>query len=50
MFLFVQEAGGVITDWRGKPVTPENCGNMVAAANPKDHAMIIEVLNRNSNH
>jgi fructose-1,6-bisphosphatase/inositol monophosphatase family enzyme len=29
----VQEAGGIVTDYRGQPVTPENCGNMVAAAN-----------------
>ncbi|MEK7181167.1 MAG: inositol monophosphatase family protein [Patescibacteria group bacterium] len=44
MWLMIQEAGGVATDWRGNPLTPENCGNMVAAANPEDHAMILRIL------
>lgn len=42
----IAEAGGIVTDWKGNPFDPANCGNMVAAANPEDHATIIEILNR----
>lgn len=41
----IKEAGGTVTDWQGKSWTP-NCRNMVAAANPEDHARIVQVLNR----
>lgn len=43
--LMIQEAGGIVTDFRGYPCLPENCGNMVAAANNADHAQIVELLN-----
>ena len=42
----IRMAGGTVTDWQGNPLTPENCGNMVAAANERDHAKILELLNR----
>lgn len=44
-WLFIQEAGGTVTGWQGEPLTPSNCGNMVAAANGTDHERIIELLN-----
>ena len=43
----IKEVGGIVTDWQGKPWTP-SCRNMVAAANPEDHATIVEILNRNN--
>ena len=42
----IKEAGGIVTDWQGNPFDPANCGNMIAAANPGDHAVILEILNR----
>ncbi|MEK7147095.1 MAG: inositol monophosphatase family protein [Patescibacteria group bacterium] len=44
--IFIQEAGGIVTDWYGNPWTPENCGNIVAAANKKDGDHIINILNK----
>lgn len=43
--LLIKEAGGIVTDYRGHPVTPENCGDIVAAANETDHAHLIKLLN-----
>lgn len=43
-WLLIEEAGGIVTDWNGGVLTPENCGNMVAAANETDHATILKFL------
>lgn len=43
--LFVTEAGGIVTDWKGNPVTPANCGSIVAAANATDHEYFVKLLN-----
>ncbi len=43
--LIIEEAGGVVTDHHGKPVTPDRCGNIIAAANSEDHATILNALN-----
>ncbi len=42
----IKEAGGIITDWQGNLFKPEDCGNMIAAANPEDHEKIVGILNR----
>lgn len=44
--LFIEEAGGVVTDWQGNPWFPGKCGNIVAAANEVDHKVIVELLNK----
>lgn len=44
--LMIEEAGGIVTDWQGNRITPDNCGNIVAAGNTVDHARIIEILNK----
>lgn len=44
--LFIEEAGGVVTDWHGNPWFPGKCGNIVAAANEVDHKVIVELLNK----
>lgn len=46
IMLFVEEAGGIVTDWHGNPATPENCGNIIAAATAEDHAQIVKLLNQ----
>ena len=43
--LFVQEAGGVVTDHRGDPFSPEDSGNVIAAASNEDHREILMLLN-----
>lgn len=40
----VEEAGGVITDWKGAPLTPESGAEVVAAASAELHAQILEML------
>lgn len=42
--LFIPEAGGIVTDWDGKPVTPVNCGNILAAGNAADHEVFLKLL------
>ncbi|MDO8582385.1 MAG: inositol monophosphatase family protein, partial [bacterium] len=42
--LFIPEAGGIVTDWDGKPVTPANCGRIIAAGNEIDHDIFLELL------
>lgn len=44
--LMIKEASGIVTDWQGNPITPENCGSIVAAGNETDHAQIVELLNQ----
>ncbi|MQX37689.1 inositol monophosphatase family protein [Roseospira navarrensis] len=40
----VEGAGGVITDWRGHPLTRQSDGRVVAAATPDLHAALLRVL------
>jgi histidinol phosphatase-like enzyme (inositol monophosphatase family) len=40
----VEEAGGVVTDWRGAPLGLGSDGRVVAAATPSLHAEIVEKL------
>lgn len=43
-WLMIKEAGGTVTGWNGEEPTPQNCGNMIAAANPEDHEAILNIL------
>lgn len=43
-WLLIQEAGGVVMDWNGNPCTPQNCGNMVASTNQRNHKTILGFL------
>ncbi len=36
--LFTEEAGGIVTDHDGNPYRTNDCSNLIAAANPTDHA------------
>jgi len=38
----VTGAGGVMTDWLGKPLTPESDGRVIAAATPALHRALLE--------
>ena len=40
----LEGAGGVITDWAGKPLTLGAAGDVVAAGDPALHALVLEVL------
>jgi len=40
----VEGAGGVVTDWRGKPLTPDSDGRVVAAATPALHEALLTLL------
>ncbi|WP_292595275.1 inositol monophosphatase family protein [Mesorhizobium sp.] len=40
----VTEAGGVISDWAGHPLTMAASGAIVASASPKLHAFVLEML------
>ncbi len=40
----VEEAGGVITDWQGKPLTLESDGKVAAASCPAVHEELLEIL------
>ncbi|MDB5646095.1 MAG: Histidinol phosphate phosphatase [Methylobacterium sp.] len=40
----VEGAGGVMTDWTGRPLTPDFDGRVVAAANPQLHAAALRHL------
>lgn len=42
----VNAAGGVISDWQGKPLTKESKGQVVAAANSALHQQAIEILSK----
>ncbi len=41
----IEEANGIVTDFKGNPRNLENCGNMVAVANKRDLDRIVELLN-----
>lgn len=40
----IEEAGGVITDWNGQPLTVASEGRIVAAASPELHSHILGLL------
>lgn len=40
----IEEAGGVITDWEGQPLTIRSEGKVVAAATPELHAQALALL------
>ncbi|MEE2996429.1 MAG: histidinol-phosphatase [Pseudomonadota bacterium] len=40
----IQEAGGIITDWRGNPLTLSSDGSVVACGDKKLHAELLELL------
>jgi histidinol phosphatase-like enzyme (inositol monophosphatase family) len=40
----VQGAGGVITDWHGREISPDFDGNLLAAANPRLHVEALAAL------
>jgi fructose-1,6-bisphosphatase/inositol monophosphatase family enzyme len=40
----VEGAGGMMTDWAGRPLTPDFDGRVVAAANPELHAAALRRL------
>lgn len=40
----VRGAGGVITDWQGRPLTMQSSGEVLAAATPELHAAMLERL------
>lgn len=42
----VEEAGGTITDWQGKPLTSNSGGQVIAASTPELHQQAIELLNQ----
>ena len=39
----IEAAGGVITDWRGQPLTLESDGRVISAATPELHAELLEI-------
>lgn len=40
----IEEAGGIITDWEGKPLHMHSAGQVVAAATPELHQQTLELL------
>jgi inositol-phosphate phosphatase / L-galactose 1-phosphate phosphatase / histidinol-phosphatase len=40
----IEAAGGVITDWQGRPLGLESDGRVVAAATPQLHRAALEIL------
>lgn len=40
----IESAGGVITDWSGKPLTISSKGRVLAAGDPRVHDEVLEVL------
>ena len=40
----IEGAGGVITDWQGKPLTMKSDGRVAAAATPELHAELLKVI------
>ncbi len=45
----IEGAGGTITDWEGKPLTPDSIGQVVAAGDPRVHAEALGLLAITSN-
>lgn len=46
--LIVEQAGGIITDWQGKPLTKNSNGQILASANDTLHQQALEKLNNGS--
>jgi inositol-phosphate phosphatase/L-galactose 1-phosphate phosphatase/histidinol-phosphatase len=44
--IIVEEAGGIMTDWEGKPLTLNSDGRVVSAATPEIHAQILALVGR----
>ena len=42
----VEEAGGVISDWSGRPLRLDSAGDVLAAATPALHAEALALLAR----
>ena len=40
----VEEAGGIVTDWQGKPLTLSSDGTIVACGDERVHAELLEIL------
>ncbi|MGI9435723.1 MAG: histidinol-phosphatase [Geminicoccaceae bacterium] len=40
----IEGAGGIITDWEGRPLTPDSDGRVVAAGDRRVHAEALELL------
>ena len=40
----VQAAGGIMTDWQGKPLTLDSDGRTLTAATPELHAQLLELV------
>jgi histidinol phosphatase-like enzyme (inositol monophosphatase family) len=40
----IAEAGGIMTDWAGKPLTLHSDGRVIAAATPELHAQMLELV------
>jgi inositol-phosphate phosphatase/L-galactose 1-phosphate phosphatase/histidinol-phosphatase len=43
----IEEAGGIITDWNGDPLTYTSDGRVVSAATPELHRDLISILSSN---
>ena len=43
----VQGAGGVITDWSGKPLDLHSAGNVLASATPELHQQVLDLIAKN---
>ncbi|WP_120500069.1 inositol monophosphatase family protein [Roseovarius sp. EL26] len=41
----VEEAGGIVTDWAGRPLTLQSDGRIVSAATPQLHAQLLTQVN-----
>ena len=46
MVPIVEEAGGIITDWQGRPLDLCSDGRVVSAATPELHAELLALLNQ----
>lgn len=44
LILIVEQAGGVISDWAGKPLTSQSTGEILAAATPALHQAALELI------
>lgn len=44
LILIVEQAGGVISDWEGRPLTWQSTGEILAAANPALHQAALEII------
>ena len=44
LMVVIQEAGGVITDWEGAPLTLQSDGRVLSAATPQLHAQLLTLV------